>query len=530
MRFALVLVLLAGTSCVSAPARRPAAVGSLTAADRARLDGCYDCLLDARDGYRAAAIGPNEIRARLREFETELLIALREREFAVDNAPALARAAALASSLPAGLEAARYIELVAAVPHRGAGWARRDAASFRAAHADILRDVAGHAAWVRGGGLMPAVREYIARSIECAAPMPASRPADVAPRVPSDDPTPLARYREATCGAVDAATLGELRSLVPRFVETSYFFGELALNAIAQANALNPHQLVIEAERRFPQSPLVLFLAARLKQIVGDCTGALAAFDRLLVLAPSHEDGWLGRVMCLTDLLRHADAVAAATTMIDASVDNADEAQYWRAWNLHVVGDLLRARADIDFVRQRRQNAGILSLAGAIEHDQEQLDAAERDLRGAQRMGSGKVCRAFWYLGSVLLKTQRLAEAAATFDSAMSCYDQDAATRERLIATTLADPAVDAEFRRLQTARLRDEVRLQRHQQYASAFNVASIQLERRDQAQAVRYLEIAAQDPQLRAEVARLRLEIDRRSLEAPPLTGTAPQSVPVR
>lgn len=500
MRPGLVCAVLVAAACASAPPARVTVATSLADADRRRLEGCYDCLLEARDRYREAAVGANRTRARLREFETELLLALREREFAIDTAPTLARARALSADLPPAIDAARAITLVEAVPHRGAGWSRREAAAFRAAHPLTPASVAEAAAWLRAGGLTPAVGEYLARSLECSVP----------DRGPSEPPRalqpPLLRYREATCRAVDAAALVDLREREARFVEVSYFIGELAVTAIAQPGSPNPHRLVNDARRRFPGSPMVVFLAARLQQTVGDCEGALVAFDDLLALAPSHEDGWLGRVMCQTDLLRHEDAVAAATHMIDRAFDNADDARFWRAWNLHLLADLPRARADIDEVRARRQNANILTLAGAIAHDQQQYDGAERDLRAAERMASGKGCRAYWYLGSVLVKTMRLAEALPAFESAMTCYGEEAATRERMLATVLADPAVDAEFRRVQSLRLREEARVHRHQQYASALNLASIHVARREPARAAPYLDIAAQDPALAADVNTLR------------------------
>src|SRR5262245_31502137 len=90
--------LLAG--CATAP-RNPVVLPPLEGADARLLQGCYDCLLEARDAYQRAASGKARSLVLLRLFESELLIALREKELTLDPSAALARARALARELPA---------------------------------------------------------------------------------------------------------------------------------------------------------------------------------------------------------------------------------------------------------------------------------------------------------------------------------------------------------------------------------------------------------------------------------------------
>ena len=44
-------------ACASAPAKPDPAIAVLARADAALLEGCYDCLLEARDAYAQVAVG-----------------------------------------------------------------------------------------------------------------------------------------------------------------------------------------------------------------------------------------------------------------------------------------------------------------------------------------------------------------------------------------------------------------------------------------------------------------------------------------
>ena len=69
--------------------------------------------------------------------------------------------------------------------------------------------------------------------------------------------------------------------------------------------------------------------------------------------------------------------------MIDLRADNVKDAYYWRAYNHHVRQDLAEARADIESAKRMGLNPMIETLAGIIEHDQDDLSIAQHDLEGA---------------------------------------------------------------------------------------------------------------------------------------------------
>src|SRR4029453_2847455 len=89
--------------CASAPVRKQDQ-GALADADALVLQGCYDCLLEAGATYERVAVGRARPLVITRLFETNLLIALREKELALDWSAALERARALIPGLPPGTE------------------------------------------------------------------------------------------------------------------------------------------------------------------------------------------------------------------------------------------------------------------------------------------------------------------------------------------------------------------------------------------------------------------------------------------
>ena len=501
-RFLWVLVGCVLSGC--APARAPVAVPdtAIEDADARVRQGCYDCLIDARDRYRSLLKGRSWPTVVRRLFEVELLVAMRERELGLDPAASTLAAAERARELPAAIPADRYLTAVASLPHVRHGWPRSELAAFRQSTGMSPAKGREEAEWVRQGPLTGLFAEYLALSLECA-----HDPRPTSPSPPQDETRPpILQYRMATCGAAHRPTLIAVRAEVPEFVETSLFLGQIAVATISEGGAGDPHALVTETLQRLPESPAATYLGASLQQAVTDWNRAIELYDRTLALKPLHEEAWAGRTISLTELGRHEEAIDAATRMIGLKLDNTDQALYWRAWNRHALGDLTDARIDIDDARRRRRSEEILTLAGIIEHDQSDLDEAARDLGDARRMGQGRNCRAEWYLGSVFVKQRRWKEAGPTFETAMTCYALDVKARENSIRALEAKPGIDPIFKRSRIGRLQSEIQIQRRQQLAAAFNAANGYALSGDLEKATPFIDVASADPDLRDEIDELR------------------------
>jgi tetratricopeptide (TPR) repeat protein len=407
----------------------------------------------------------------------------------------------------------RYIAGVESIPHDRQGWSRRDVAARRQSRGLTPERAAAEAAWIRSGPLTGPVAEYLAAAIECAyVPRPpGARPraagdAIAEPPAESETAPPLIRYRRAICGVPDRRALERVRAEVPGFTEISFFLGQVAVATIADGGGGNPHTLVAEALDWMPDSPAATYLSAALQHAVADWRRAIVFYDQTLALRPAHEDAWLGRTVSLTELRRVDEAIDAATRMIALDLDNVDQAFYWRAWNRHAAADLAGARADIEEARRRRETEETLTMAGIIAHDQEDLEAARRDLERVREQGGTKNCRALWYLGSVYMKERRWPDAAPTFETAMTCYANDVASREAAIRRLESNASIDTVFKQSRIARLREEIQIQRRQHLAAAFNAASNNALSGDLDKAARFAAVAADDPDLGEAIDELR------------------------
>jgi tetratricopeptide (TPR) repeat protein len=519
-RWGLAVVVLMGVACASAPIRK-ADQAELDRADAAVLEGCYDCLIEARTIYARLAVGRARPLLVGRLFETELLIALREKELAMDAGESLARARALVGELAAGADGARVLALADAVPADAYGTPRRALQQFRRTRSAFLKGLPQELAWLETTPLAVPVRQYLALSLDCAyraGPRQARvRQAVISatfetPRmqVPADAP-PLLNYRNATCVTLDTPALEAILAAVPRFVEANYPLGRNAVALVQQrGDTVKTRAIVQAAYARFPQSPSVTYLNGAFNQMIGDCKVALGFYDETLALQPVHEDGLLGRTMCLTFLTRTDEAIAAATHMVTLGTDNVIEAFYWRSWNHHFRQELPPARRDIDRAKTMGSNPRIHTLAGVIEHDQDDLDISEEDLRIARGMSGGnRNCTAAWYLGLVLMKREQWTPSAVWFEQAMACYDQN--VRESLdgLQKMRANPDLDEEFRAAQIAGFEAALVEDRRQYHAAAFNAANHYARGGAPEKAKPLIDIAARDPALAPRVADLRRAI---------------------
>jgi len=473
--------------------------------------GCYDCLLEARTIYRQAAAAPSGLTAAPRLFEVNVLIALREKELALDGAEAFAEAEAVARRLPAEFDASHYLELVANVPLDDVGTPRSVLRAFTRARIDSgwVDRLDAELAWLRTGSFDGVFREYLSLALDCAYPRASAPGATARPSsgsIPGADAPPILRYRYATCRRIGQRVLTEVRDAEPRFVETSIPLTRLDLALAEQLGPGQASERLAEARARFPRSPSALYLSGSLHQLIGDCDTALAFYDQTLALQPLHEDALLGRVTCLSTLDQHADAIAAATRIIDLHLDNIADAYYWRAWNHDALHELPEARADVTEAK-RVPTLVAFTLAGIIEHDQGDLGPAEIDLARGRTMARDDMnCIAIWYLGLVHMKRLAWPEGARDFEDAMPCYEKTAAQVASRLQQIQSQPGIDAAFVATRVAALRTEIQDDVSQRFAAALNAANCYATAGRVPETKRLVDIAAQDPALGEMVKKLR------------------------
>jgi tetratricopeptide (TPR) repeat protein len=516
-RRGLVAATLLAAGCASTPVVPTLDLTALAAADTRFLEGCYRCLVAARAEYQRLAQGSFRTALLPRLFETELLIALRERELALDGEVegTLQRARRLAADLPPAIEAGRYLQIVEAIPADGLGWPRAEMRELVRANPALARGADDTIQWLDGGLLRPAVRLYLALAIDCsyaAAPGRREARANLRARVDQNAP-PLVVYRAALCSGQGEAALDHVHGVVPESAEAAYALGRLALSQLATGGGVRARDFVAEALVGFPTSPAARHLAGNYYRMVGDCATALDRYTEVLAAKPRHEDVWLGRTICLTTVGRRDEAIAAATHMLDSEMDNPSEPLYWRAWNHRARGQLDRARADIDAARALRVAPDVLTLAGMIEHDQDDLEPALRDLTRVRTMpGQEANCVAVWYLSSVQAKRSAWTEAAPGFEAALACYERSAAANEAALGDIRDDTALDPAYRASRLAALEQALADDRRQVHASAMNAAKFFAVAGDLSKATVLADRAAADPLLADDLAAVREYIANR------------------
>lgn len=463
-----VLVLAAG--CASVPIRT-AEQPRLAAADARVLEGCYDCLIDARQTFEQLAVGRARPFVVPRLFEVNVLIGLREGELALEPGESFSRAEALLPELSPTVDSPLLLEIAKAIPPDSVGTPRADMRQGAVARREVAARSADIHRGLNAAQVSVAFRDYLSASFTCLTG-PSARPgsgglADVPP-----DAAPLVRYRLATCPILRPDPLQEVLDATPAFVEAGVFLTRTPVRAITGVHLRRQILLLTNAYERLSHSPSVTYALGSAHQTLGDCRTALQRYDETLALKARHETAALQRVICLGFLAEHDNAIAAATQIVNERFDNIGEAYYWRAWNHYKLDRLPPARADIDRALALRVNAQAYTLGGMIKYAQGELELAHRDLTAALVMAPG-YCLARWYLGLVTFDREEWGPSGDAFQASAVCYknaaDMSLAALEEILANEL-----DPDFKAMQIASFEAAIRDERAQEQASYLNAAN--------------------------------------------------------
>jgi len=480
----------------------------LARADAELLQGCYDCLLAARAEYHRLAVATGRPELLVRAFEADLLLTLREKELDLPPSDAIAEARRLASDLPRELEAGNYLALVDAIWGQPPGSSRHEVMAAAAARTLSPAERAQLRAWLARARLRAPLRDYLRLALDCEYPVLDSGDRQRAPLEPPRHAAPLLAYRAAICGLGPVAVLAAVRDREPRFVETSLFIANVELAAAVRDGPGQARAHLAEALARFPASPAITYLSGVHEQLVENHAEALQRYDRALALLPAHDRALLGRVICLTNLGRHEDAIAAATRLLDLDPDSRADPYYWRARNHQALHQLDDARRDIAAAREVVATADILALAGIIEYEATDLDAAQANLTQAVSMNGD--CTARWYLALVHRQRKRWLASGHAFDDAMACYRDRASASQARLGALLARADLDPGYRERAAASMQASIDADAKQLHLAALLAASGFSAGGDLAAARPLIELAGEDPALADPVSKLRARLE--------------------
>jgi tetratricopeptide (TPR) repeat protein len=473
MRIAALLLALAagGAACAArAPSARPIAPPAASrispagaAVDALVARGCYRCLEHA---YGAAVSATDQVRT----FETAVLLVARSKELGLPYAPWLERARAAA---PAGPDWADYLAIVQGLRIDPLADDRDVVLVDTMRNRASAETVAGWRTDLASGAGSPLLRTYLELSLICQYAVD-DRNVTIATAVQHFAGVPLIEYRAGICGASQAPHLAAVRDAVPEFADVDFTLGRYAVDIPQQPDQEEALRRFTSARAAFPESPAILASLAALRRDREEWADALEAYDAALTLVPTHRDALLGRVVTLSHLSRHDDAIAAATRIIELGSWFTGEAYYWRAWNEYHLVRVDEARIDTDRAKGLMHNASVLVLSGMIEWHEQRLDESETELQDALTLDAGQ-CEAAFLLGSVRADRRQWASGAAAFELAQRCYDLSVTLRRETITRITAGPGSEEGKARLIARQQRAMTEETQHRDEAAA-NAAQLQ------------------------------------------------------
>ena len=505
-------VLLPGLLACAARGPSRAVLAEVGRADTALREGCYRCLEDALGVFERLAAGPSgPPRARRGAFEAAVLLALRSKELGLDAAPFMSRARDLAQLIattdPAVLPPAAYLQAAEVVTGELSGLdpEERQLRMRRPRPRADLEPLPARAAIERA---RPSnlVAEYLALAIDCEEPIARAEIKFDEVRARHGD-APIIRYRLGICGR--SAWLAPLRQADARWADTFVFEGRQEMATRPVADVAKAAVLFAAARSEFPESDAITLALAAARNALSEYESALTLYEVVLSDQPTHRDAMLGKVMSLSYLNRHTEAIATATRMIDLGTWHIGDAYYWRAWNRYHIYALESGWADIERATSLLVNTSVYTLAGFIAYARKELDTAVDRFDRAFAMDNTN-CEAVWTAGLVHVELEAWTPAAAKFSHAMSCFASAAVqARTEIDETQRATYSEAVKARR--TAAAQKRVETSEHRKAQAAFNAAQSYLRLGQKAEALGHIDVAAEHPLLKEKAATLKPAIEK-------------------
>jgi len=526
-RLAVACLALALAGC-AARGPSPQVVAELGTAHALVREGCYSCLKEAQSIFERLSAPPRPAPGAARgAFDATLLLAMREKELGLPAEASLDRArhhaaglgnskAGVASAVPVVspavlLDAAQLVigETAGLDPEQRAQLTGRTRVALDPANSQRR----ALDAWVDADP----VAQYVALMIDCEQTRlrESVKPADVLAKYQG---VPLIQFRLAVCGGIGAPQAGPLREANPRFLDTLPWEARRALVG-SRAEAIDLYRgaaLLGQAHEAFPASHWLALFWARSNQSIAEFESALAGFDSVLADAPTHRDAMLGRVTSLSYLMRHPEAIATATRMIELGTWHIGDAYYWRAWNHYNLKALEPAWSDAEVAIKMLSTTSVYMLAGLIAYDRKDLPTAILRFDRSFELDVTN-CDAVWMAALVHVDQASWPQASPKFARAMSCFSNAAAQAKSDLA------ALDAEVQRAggtllppgreqrQRTKLTKDMELAAERSAQSAFNAAQGFARMGQKPLALAHVEMAIVHPRMKEKAEALKLAIEK-------------------
>jgi tetratricopeptide (TPR) repeat protein len=489
----------------------PQVLAEMAKAEALQSQGCYTCLKESLAIFEKlgqAKIQPAGLAEKI--FDTALLIAVREKDLGIpaDDAMGAARRLAVASRQPL-LDAAELIigdssgldpEMRSFVTGRNRRALEPDNPTRRALDAFAETD-------------LPA--KYIALSIDCEQ-QKLIESVDLKSLSATYAGSPLLLFRLATCGRPGGPNIAAIREVDPRWTDTLYWEGRREMVA-SLGNAIDLSKVIGlygQGREAFPSSMMLAMAWSNANLTAEEFPSALSGFDDVLQKYPTHRDALNGRMQSLSYVMRHDEAIAAATRLLDLGTWHIPDAYYWRAWNRYQIKEYDNAWADVEDAIKGLSNSRVYMLAGMIAYARKTLPIAVDRLDTAFKIDA-RQCDAVWMSGLVSIDMNELAIAAPKFARSMTCFvsaasglrqeraQLDQAIQKRGTPPTARDRRnLDRMQRDAETAELKSA---------QSAFNGAQCYARTGNKGLALNIIDVAIAHPGMSEKAAALKVLIEK-------------------
>jgi tetratricopeptide (TPR) repeat protein len=510
MRLRILILLLVGSAC-AAKGPPPQLVGEMAKAEALQSQGCYTCLKESLaifEKIRQAKLPPAGIAEKT--FDTALLVAIREKELGIPAEQAMARAKGLVTPLRQPVfDAAELIigdttgldpEQRALVTGRNRPQLEPDNPKRRALDAALENDITA---------------KYVALAIDCEQ-QKLIESVDMKALTAAYAGSPLIQFRLSTCGRPAAPNVGALRQNDPRWTDT--FYWEARREMIASLGQAIDLSKVIglygQGREAFPSSLMLTMAWANANLAAEEFESALSGFEEVLKAYPTHRDAMNGKMQSQSYLMRHQDAIATATRILELGTWNIPDANYWRAWNRYQIKEFETAWTDVENATRGLSNARVYMLAGLIAYARKDLPIAVDRFDTAFKVDPS-ACDAVWMSGLVSIDQTELAVAGPKFTRGMTCFVSAAAALRQERARL--DMAIQ---KRGTPPNARDQRNLDRLQRDAdtaelksaqSAFNGAQCYARTGGKGLALNLIDVAIAHPEMREKATALKSLIEK-------------------
>ena len=489
----------------------PQLIAEMAKAEALQSEGCYTCLNESLAIFEklSAAKQPPAGVAEKR-FDTALLIALREKELGIPSAEAMkiAQGLVVASRQPL-LDAAELVigdssgldpEMRAFVTGRNRPPVAPDNAKRRALDAFPTADLAA---------------KYVALAIDCEQ-QKLIESVDLKALASTYSGSPLMQFRLSICGRPFAPNVAALRAGNPRWTDSLYWEARREMVAsLGQAIDLSKViALYGQGREAFPSSLMLTMAWANANLSAEEYESALSGFEDVLKTFPTHRDAINGKMQSQSYLLRHQEAIATATHLLELGTWHIPDANYWRAWNRYQIKEYDAAWADVENAIKGLSNSRVYMLAGMIAYARKTLQTAVDRFDTAFAADPG-ACDAVWMSGLVSIDMNELAVAGPKFTRAMTCFvsaaaalRQNRAQVEQFIQKRGTPPTARDQRNLDRLQRDADNAQLKSAQ---SAFNGAQCYARTGGKGLALNLVDVAIAHPEMREKATALRAAIEK-------------------